>query len=256
MGASHLKKGPGLACLYCVLYSQIWELFLAKCPQEMFCAITIYPTFLLPLLQTTLINTPPQSKRKKLNVSVLMVFPESFTVKRDDFRLNLSFSCSLRQAWYISQFINKEARGELINTTLAISAQYWIYWAAAARCRLFTNSLSASTSCSAKSFVVIFSLMSFVRGQGTSKEELIVVQLRVTFARKKSYTNAHIWRECWVKVDVEQKDWRALANALFLAGKRWEGVLECCLVSLPAQTCSPTWWWRWQWGYLGWWWLG
>ena len=76
--------------------------------------------------------------------------------RRDEFGLNLSFSCSRRQAWYIPQFINKEARGELINTTLAISAQYWIYWAAAARCRLFTNSLSASTSCSAKSFVVIF----------------------------------------------------------------------------------------------------
>ena len=192
-----------------------------------------------------------------------MVFPESFTVKRNHFGLNLSFSCSPRQAWYISQFINKEARGELINTTLAISAQYWIYWAAAARCHLFTNSLSASTSCSAKSFVVIFSPtttpISFVCGQRTvypPKKELIIVQMKVTFARIKSYTNAHIWRECWVKVDVEQKDWRALANALFLAGKRWEGVLECCLVSLPAQTCSPIWWrggGGWLWTYLWWW---
>ena len=156
MGASHLKKGPGLACLYCVLYSQIWELFLAKCPQEMFCAITIYPTFLLPLLQTTLINTPPQSKRKKLNCVRSDGLPRKLHSKEEWFGLNLSFSCPPWQAWYISQFINKEARGELINTTLAISAQYWIYWAAAARCHLFTNSLSASTSCSAKSFVVIF----------------------------------------------------------------------------------------------------
>ena len=87
MGASHLKKGPGLACLYCVLYSQIWELFLAKCPQEMFCAITIYPTFLLPLLQTTLINTPPQSKRKKLNCVSSDGLPRKLYSKEESFRI-------------------------------------------------------------------------------------------------------------------------------------------------------------------------
>ena len=187
-----------------------------------------------------------------------MVFPE----KRDDFGLNLSFSCSPRQAWYIPQFINKEARESW-------SIQLWqsqlnIEYIG----RLLPDAAFLQTHFLHQPVVRPKALLSFflftndntniiclwTRNSIPAKKELIIVQLRVTFARKKSYTNAHIWRECWVKVDVEQKDWRALANALFLAGKRWEGVLECCLVSLPAQTYSRTWWWGWPWTYLWWWW--
>ena len=167
-----------------------------------------------------------------------MVFPESFTVKRNHFGLNLSFSCSPRQAWYISQFINKEARGELINTTLAISAQYWIYWAAAARCHLFTNSLSASTSCSAKSFVVIFSPpttpISFVCGQGTvyPQKRTLNSSIESDFCEeKKLHKCPHLKRMlsesgCWAK------RLKSLGQCLVL-GRKKMGRCPRVLLGLP-----------------------
>ena len=161
-----------------------------------------------------------------------MVFPESFTVKRDDFGLNLSFSCSPRQAWYISQFINKEARGELINTTLAISAQYWIYWAAAARCRLFTNSLSASTSCSAKSFVVIFFANIICLGTRNHKRRTYSSSIESNFCEeKKLHKCPHLKRMlsesgCWAK------RLKSLGQCLVL-GRKKMGRCPRVLLGLP-----------------------
>ena len=161
-----------------------------------------------------------------------MVFLESFTVKRDDFGINLSFSCSPRQVWYLSQFINKEARGELINTTLAISAQYWIYWAAAARCRLFTNSLSASTSCSAKSFVVIFFANIICLGIRNHKRRTYSSSIESNFCEeKKLHKCPHLKRMlsesgCWAK------RLKSLGQCLVL-GRKKMGRCPRVLLGLP-----------------------
>ena len=161
-----------------------------------------------------------------------MVIPEIFTVKRNYFGLNLSFSCSPRQAWYISQFINKEARGELINTTLAISAQYWIYWAAAARCRLFTNSLSASTSCSAKSFVVIFFANIICLGTRNHKRRTYSSSIESNFCEeKKLHKCPHLKRMlsesgCWAK------RLKSLGQCLVL-GRKKMGRCPRVLLGLP-----------------------
>ena len=152
--------------------------------------------------------------------------------RRDEFGLNLSFSCSRRQAWYIPQFINKEARGELINTTLAISAQYWIYWAAAARCRLFTNSLSASTSCSAKSFVVIFFANIICLGIRNHKRRTYSSSIESNFCEeKKLHKCPHLKRMlsesgCWAK------RLKSLGQCLVL-GRKKMGRCPRVLLGLP-----------------------